>query len=1271
MVILRATDNFGNKADLDILEEGGLFCDISAIESTDIGSVFGVSSQEFMLPGTDNNNQFFGNMFDIGADPSVALNHTIYASVLIDGQEGFDGRMYINDILKDDKGYVMYKAVVVNQFVDFKQRIRDLRLSNLDFSAYEHDLTLTNVTDSWDGNLAGGNIVYPLVDYGTSDPVTTISNGVVGEFTFNNEDTALPLANWKPGIRARAIIDAVFDQTNYNYSSSFIDSDYFSDIFVLSTPETSKGVPGSNPTIHKSKADFQGEASQSISAASTAQVIFPNEVYDVGSEYDETTGNYTIAVAGDYDFGTQVDLTWASAPSSGDFNRAKIRIRKNGVNQATNTVVSNTTTGFGGVFHKLFGLVPGDVISVSVQNDRVQGAFNGPTIPGADLLVGGSRTKFTGNSLSQLVGGPVDMARMFPTDVTVEDFLKGMIEKFNLVIEPKAEDPNTLIIEPFNTWRDSGVVKDWSDKVDHSVRKSIRGTMIDNPHVLTFKDAEDTDYLNQVTQDSYSKVFGEKLYTSNSDLTSGVREIGNFFAPTPVMAVDGTSFDIIPHLYEVDNDKKKPMKFKMRLLHFCGKKEVTDINAYNSSGNFVNKGYWAKDETGTPVQINYYGQFHYLYLNGPSVEADLKTTRDLNWNNIDNYHFVPEVLQGGYYAERDAIYEYWAQYLNELYDAESKRLTLNLIFSPEEIKNIQLNDKIFIDGHYYRIDKITNFDLINHSSVQVALIKAPVRKFNYPVRRIYDIEGPNNGNGTSGTYTDLTVDPSSGLGIDGTVTFVNVDDGLPPTGSGNQGLVGRVAALDGFSYFPNDLGSGVWNTGEIQPTIGFRRQVSLGDNQIDYSANNITAVGNNNTVEQNVTIATIQGSGNNIQAFTEYVNVSGDNNTVEEQTKKSSIISSTNSSLKNNTELGVIIGGEDTIISGSNKSVAIGQDTITQGGNSNIVIGNFDTQTRTVTDMINTVVINPNRDIESRENSGSEDFSGRAYLGSYQEIGSHYSDNKTITLSAGDTLYLTGSAYTNDSVYDVTWSGGNGSANVYLPEVDPNIASLDKGQGGYKRLLRFIGDGTLDSEKQVVVNAFAGDSINGAFNGFYTIDSPYETLELYGVKADHWRILEAGTPSDSGGGHEGAYGSFYSTADQPIVTPATAQKVTMNATFASNAISNSSGTIIMDYNGAYSFTYTAKVQNADNVIHYADFWIKYNGTDYPNSTVRVAIPSRKNSSEFTLTPVTIQLLDVAVNNGDQIELYWRGDSTLLSLNYEDFGGTIPNAPSMRATIHAV
>ena len=343
-----------------------------------------------------------------------------------------------------------------------------------------------------------------------------------------------------------------------------------------------------------------------------------------------------------------------------------------------------------------------------------------------------------------------------------------------------------------------------------------------------------------------------------------------------------------------------------------------------------------------------------------------------------------------------------------------------------------------------------------------------------------------------------------------------------------------------------------------------------------------------------------------------------------------------------------------------------------QGGNSNIVIGNFDTTTKTVKDLINTVVINPNRDLESRENLGGEDFSGRAYIGSYQDIGSRYSDNNKITLSAGQTLYLTGSTYTNDSVYDVSWTGADGTANIYLPDVDVNYAALDKGQGGYKRYLRFTTDGTFDAGKNVLVNVAAGDYLNGSFNGSYNLDAPYQNFEIYGVSQSYWRVLEAGVPDTSNGGHSGAYGSFYSTQDQPIATSGSAQLVTINSTFASNKTALSgSGAIEMEYNGAYSFIYTAKVTNAANAIHYADFWIKYNGVDYPNSTVRASVPARKNATTPSSLPVTVQLLDVALNDGDVVELYWRGDSTDLSLNYDTFGGSIPAQPSVRAVIQAV
>ena len=58
MIILRAINEDGVKYDLDVLENADLKLDISAIESGDIGDVFGISSQAYALPGNENNNKF-------------------------------------------------------------------------------------------------------------------------------------------------------------------------------------------------------------------------------------------------------------------------------------------------------------------------------------------------------------------------------------------------------------------------------------------------------------------------------------------------------------------------------------------------------------------------------------------------------------------------------------------------------------------------------------------------------------------------------------------------------------------------------------------------------------------------------------------------------------------------------------------------------------------------------------------------------------------------------------------------------------------------------------------------------------------------------------------------------------------------------------------------------------------------------------------------------------------------------------------------------------
>jgi len=105
--ILRAYNDNQEKYDLDLYNEESFRLDISAIESGEIGTVFGISSQKFSLPGTDNNQQYFGNLDNIGASPASSFIKTLPCQVLVDGQEIFNGKIYLESVVTDQRRYCL------------------------------------------------------------------------------------------------------------------------------------------------------------------------------------------------------------------------------------------------------------------------------------------------------------------------------------------------------------------------------------------------------------------------------------------------------------------------------------------------------------------------------------------------------------------------------------------------------------------------------------------------------------------------------------------------------------------------------------------------------------------------------------------------------------------------------------------------------------------------------------------------------------------------------------------------------------------------------------------------------------------------------------------------------------------------------------------------------------------------------------------------------------------------------------------------------------
>jgi len=828
-VILRATNDDQEQFDLELTNSPQFLLDISTIEAGEIGKIFGVSSQEFILPGNQVNNQFFNNLFDLGTTPAVSLTKTVPCQVLVNGQSVYNGKLYVNTIITDQYNDIIYNCVVVNDTIDFKTQIEKRALVDLNWSAYSHGFNWDNISQSWNDNLVGGDIFYPFVNYG-KDPNNVSSS--VFEFggralQIDNPNYPAKLTDFKPAIRARAVLDTIFDSVNYKYTSSFIDSAYFDDVYLLATPNENKG-PAILDAV--SESIFVYPSTNQIIPRNTTgvNVAFNTEVFDNGGNYNTSTYEYTVSATGQYIIQTQIPFVIENFTGANDPNRfCTVAVVKT---SGTSSIALNqfklnlptTRQGTIGFTPSYYNLTTGDKISIQLYFN-----FN-PNISEDFTIQAGTGTSLQISSPTARVGGTVDMGLQFPDDLKVIDFINSLALKYNLIIEPVAGVKNVIRIEPFNTWVDLGTVVDWSDKVDRNIKWEIRHPLGDEPKIIKFTDEQDQDVINEYQIKNFGRTYGSYDYFADSDLITGEKVIKPLFAATPVKGIPGGPTTVIPQLYKQDDPSKYgvPFKFKPRLLH----KQPLKIVAGNEAKGMgfddavLQDGFYWLDTGSANIAINYYRTL------GPTTESPTSFTGsfDIHYNNTNYWPYQQNFVYGQ--TSNDAFQTYWAYYINELFDIDTRLVTMNIVLKPSEIEELKLNSKIFIDGHYYRINKVQGANLIEQQSTTVELLKTLPRKLPFPRRRVYTdptdfidvVQGPLNNNGTT-VYNDFQTNAIITSSV----------------------VLGQAASRDGNEVYGQTT---IWN--QNKPTVFNPNITVIGTVNYDETSNGVLFVGNDITIPQ-------------------------------------------------------------------------------------------------------------------------------------------------------------------------------------------------------------------------------------------------------------------------------------------------------------------------------------------------------------------------------------------------------------------------------------
>ena len=739
--------------DLDIDSNIPLRLDISTFDNSRIGVLFGVGSQTFDLPGTKKNNVFFKNAFDIGATDTPALYDFVGAAVLLDGDEVLAGNMQLLEVITSLDGYVTYKVTVVDQAIQFTSNLDSEFVVNGDFSALNHNLSVEFITGSWSssadlGDLPlSGAVYYPLVDYGNdgqeeynildpsgSLPFIQLSGIATATGSIDNESTPLQFPQLLPAMRGKELLDVMCDQAGFIYTSSFanLTTEAFKNVYVLAKSQDNLGptsAGASNEQISSSLVGNQAIAGQS-GGAQYEVTIDHLEDFDPSNNFSPATHRYIVPLVGAYnvEFSTTFDV---KVPAAGPASIAKyrtgvlVRFAAGGFARyfvGPNAYTSNQQVTQAGAF-QIPNLNVGDTLEMILQFEN----FSSQPVAATTIFDLDSTFFNVIGTPTSFENAPIDMSQQFDANTKTLDLFKGFLEQFNMVAFPTPNQPQSITIEPFDTWMLSGREVDWTEKFDTAKRISISTPIAEQAKETFIGNSGDKDRFSVVTEDNQPNLpFGTVQLVSNSTVPQGTRKIETFFAPVIMgtmlasgsVTADGNptynlsvSDDYVPHLYKFDNSGLKSFNFKPRIGYRLPNNDLA--NAAGGSIYIGNPG-TAQEYTGgvysTIANVSGIGN----QLNLFNLHFDNTYTQFIP--DASPYDVAENISQTAYEA-------YWANYIAGSYWNESKKVTLDLYFTPEEYKDIRLNDKVTIQDQQYRINKIKGFNLQEPDVVTVELLK--------------------------------------------------------------------------------------------------------------------------------------------------------------------------------------------------------------------------------------------------------------------------------------------------------------------------------------------------------------------------------------------------------------------------------------------------------------------------------------------------------------------------------------------------------------------
>jgi len=638
-------------------------------------------SKTITIPGTSVNNKLFGHLFEVGdsiTGTSFNPNKKANCTVLLDGMEQMRGFIRLTQINVLDNDDIEYQATIHGESANLFTDIENAKLSDLDFSEYNHVLNIQNIKDSWDTSIYVDGSTQSF-EYGVGYVWSQILPKRSGNIRYDQWRTS----DHTPCLYAKTVVDKIFSVNGYSYSTdSFFTSDRFKRLIV---PFSNEGL-STGQTAISDRLFYAGVSSgTTVSSGGTFPIDDDSSgnFYDNGSNYDTGTYKYTAPVPGNYTFTFQLDgsLTITTPLSQSGFASVIVDMYVNSkvypvLIESTSTNTASWT--FSGVTNFVVDLAENDEVYFVYRATEVRDASRVIATIYDDLtLTTDTQVYNTSNPSTIQDQGTVDFGYFFDQDHTQKDFLLSLVRMFNLYIEQL--DDGTLRFVPRDEFYDGSNV-DWSQKLDYSQAHEIlpMGELQNNPYVFSY--AEGSDIQNEQYQESSARIYGDRTIRVDNDFIKDEKKIEVKFEPTQFIETEDNRF------YSICSTEEGEKAGGLRILYYAGTKTLGfQYNLYTGP-------------TPGTRNINYYPVTTH-------VDDPYDMSFDLLWGmptRINTYGFT--------YSNQNLINVYYYRTLAEIIDKDSKLFRGYFRITPAEFQKLRFNSLYFFEGQYWKLNKIIDYD---------------------------------------------------------------------------------------------------------------------------------------------------------------------------------------------------------------------------------------------------------------------------------------------------------------------------------------------------------------------------------------------------------------------------------------------------------------------------------------------------------------------------------------------------------------------------------